>query len=96
MAFGQRTGDRSAARGSGAMSPFFLGSNILIWLSAIIVMGLTAFFVSEAHELGREATNHVLYILVIVSVPTVLIYCKHIGGKPRFLFFRWMGKTESS
>jgi len=67
MAFGRRTGDRSAARGSGAMSPFFLGSNILIWLSAIIVMGLTAFFVSEAHELGREASNHVLYILVIVS-----------------------------
>ncbi|KAI1372801.1 hypothetical protein F4677DRAFT_449056 [Hypoxylon crocopeplum] len=51
------------------LPPFFLVSNILIWISAVIVMGIVSYFISESSSVG----NHIIYEEVI-SVLTVAFF----------------------
>lgn len=46
-----------------ALPPFFLVSNVIIWISAVIVMGIVSYFISEGAYVG----NHIIYEEVIVS-----------------------------
>lgn len=46
-----------------ALPPFFLVSNALIWISAVIVMGISSYFISESSAVG----SHIIYEEVIVS-----------------------------
>ncbi len=49
--------------GSGArLSPFFFFSNLLIWVSAVIVMGIVSFWISQNNNQGSE----IIYIEVVV------------------------------
>lgn len=49
--------------GRSRMSPILMATNLLIWISSVIVMGITAWLVSENNG---NAANRVIYILVIV------------------------------
>ncbi|KAI2465235.1 hypothetical protein F4781DRAFT_410044 [Annulohypoxylon bovei var. microspora] len=49
--------------------PFFLFSNALIWISAVIVMGILSYFISLNNYVG----NHIIYEEVI-SVLTVAFF----------------------
>lgn len=62
MAIGT-TRDRTAVHGRSRMSPILMATNLLIWISSVIVMGITAWLVSENNG---NAANRVIYILVIV------------------------------
>ncbi|KAK3940164.1 hypothetical protein QBC46DRAFT_386136 [Diplogelasinospora grovesii] len=55
-------------RGTG-LAPFHLGSNILIWISAVIVMGIVSYFLS----LNNNQGSHIIY-MEVVSVLTVAFY----------------------
>ncbi|KAI2629274.1 hypothetical protein GGS26DRAFT_560086 [Hypomontagnella submonticulosa] len=52
-----------------ALPPFFLVSNALIWISAVIVMGISSYFISESSAVG----SHIIYEEVI-SVLTVAFF----------------------
>ncbi|KAI6084101.1 hypothetical protein F4821DRAFT_178909 [Hypoxylon rubiginosum] len=52
-----------------ALPPFFLVSNVIIWISAVIVMGIVSYFISEGAYVG----NHIIYEEVI-SVLTVAFF----------------------
>jgi len=52
-----------------ALSPFLLFSNILIWVSAVIVMGILSYFISVNNHQG----NHIIYEEVI-AVLTVAFF----------------------
>ncbi|KAI1770058.1 hypothetical protein F4818DRAFT_434301 [Hypoxylon cercidicola] len=58
--------DRSSRFG---LPPFFLVSNAIIWISAVIVMGILSYFISESNYVG----SHVIYEEVI-SVLTVAFF----------------------
>lgn len=60
---------RTNASSRFALPPFFLVSNAIIWISAVIVMGILSYFISESNYVG----NHVIYEEVIVS-PTNLMF----------------------
>ncbi|RYO85983.1 hypothetical protein DL766_007247 [Monosporascus sp. MC13-8B] len=62
-----RTTDGSARSG---LSPFLLFSNIVTWISAVIVMGIVSYFISQStYYVGR----HLIYVEVI-SVLTVAFF----------------------
>ncbi|KAI1391686.1 uncharacterized protein F4822DRAFT_397454 [Hypoxylon trugodes] len=60
---------RTNATSRFALPPFFLVSNALVWISSIIVMGITSYFISESSSVG----NHIIYEEVI-SVLTVAFF----------------------
>ncbi|KAI1396242.1 hypothetical protein F4819DRAFT_475889 [Hypoxylon fuscum] len=60
---------RTNASSRFALPPFFLVSNAIIWISAVIVMGILSYFISESNYVG----NHVIYEEVI-SVLTVAFF----------------------
>lgn len=64
MAFGT-TRDRTAVHGRSRLSPILMVTNLLIWISSVIVMGITAWLVKENNG---TAANRVIYILVIVCL----------------------------
>jgi ABC-type thiamin/hydroxymethylpyrimidine transport system permease subunit len=77
--------DRTAARTgtrTGGLHPFHFGTNTLIWLSAVIVMGIVSYFISQ----NRQQSNHVIYIEVI-SVLTVafFVFSFFLGRFARFI-----------
>jgi len=51
------------------LSPFFLATNALIWVSAVIVMGILSYFISVNNNQG----NHIIYEEVI-AVLTVAFF----------------------
>ncbi|OTA68060.1 hypothetical protein K449DRAFT_388834 [Hypoxylon sp. EC38] len=53
-----------------ALPPFLLASNILIWISAVIVMGIVSYFISLN---DRYVSSHLIYEEVI-SVLTVAFF----------------------
>ncbi|KAI2602209.1 hypothetical protein GGR54DRAFT_625374 [Hypoxylon sp. NC1633] len=53
-----------------SLPPFFLVSNALIWISAVIVMGIVSYFISES---DNQVGNHIIYEEVI-SVLTVAFF----------------------
>ncbi|KAI1414417.1 hypothetical protein F5Y13DRAFT_158511 [Hypoxylon sp. FL1857] len=53
-----------------ALPPFVLASNILIWISAVIVMGIVSYFISLN---DRYVSGHLIYEEVI-SVLTVAFF----------------------
>jgi len=53
--------------GRSRISPILMGTNLLIWISSVIVMGITAWLV---HENRGYASNRVIYILVISVLTT--------------------------
>ena len=66
MAIGT-TRDRAGTAGRHRISPILMGTNLLIWISAVIVMGITAWLVKENNGI---AANRVIYILVISVLTT--------------------------
>ncbi len=50
------------------LPPFTLISNIIIWISAVIVMGIMSYFISISNYVGR----HMIYEEVIVSPDHIL------------------------
>jgi len=66
MAIGT-TRDRTGVAGRARISPILMATNLLIWISSVIVMGITAWLVS----LSGSAGNRVIYILVISVLTTV-------------------------
>ncbi|RYP03160.1 hypothetical protein DL765_010581 [Monosporascus sp. GIB2] len=72
-----RTTDGYARTG---LSPFLLVTDILIWCSAVIVMGIVSYFIST-YYVGR----HLIYIEVI-SVLTVAFFLASflLGGSPGY------------
>jgi hypothetical protein len=62
--FGDNTMVHGDTRARSGLSTFLLASSALIWISAVIVMGILAYLVSEG--MGGD---HVIYGLVIVSYP---------------------------
>jgi hypothetical protein len=69
-------GDTRARLG---LSTFLVASSALIWISAVIVMGILAYLVSEG-----MSGDHVIYGLVIVSYPWP-ISCLMYGITGRWL-----------
>ncbi|KAK3317064.1 hypothetical protein B0H66DRAFT_479242 [Apodospora peruviana] len=61
---------RTRDRGVG-MHPFFLASNLLIWVSAVIVMGIVSYWISLAN--GQNVGEHLIY-LEVISVLTVVFF----------------------
>ncbi|KAI2608088.1 uncharacterized protein GGS25DRAFT_261197 [Hypoxylon fragiforme] len=55
----------------GSLPPFFLISNLLVWASAVIVMGILSYFISVTD--GHYISNHIIYEEVI-SVLTVAFF----------------------
>ncbi|KAI0380884.1 hypothetical protein F5Y04DRAFT_256917 [Hypomontagnella monticulosa] len=53
-----------------ALPPFFLVSNALIWISAVIVMGILSYYINESNG---TVGNHIIYEEVI-SVLTVAFF----------------------
>ncbi len=47
------------------LAPFFLISNGIIWVSAVIVMGILSYFIS----LNNNQGDHIIYEEVIVCYP---------------------------
>ena len=48
-----------------ALSPAHSVSNIIIWVSAVIVMGILSYFISQNNNQG----DHIIYEEVIVGSP---------------------------
>lgn len=44
--------------------PFLLISNVIIWISAVIVMGILSYFISVSNQ---YVSRHIIYEEVIVS-----------------------------
>lgn len=53
------------------ISPFLMISNLLIWVSAVIVMGILSFWLSQNNNQG----DHIIYEEVIVSASEALLPC---------------------
>ncbi|KAM7205441.1 hypothetical protein V8F20_003210 [Naviculisporaceae sp. PSN 640] len=62
----RRTGDRVAG-----LSPLFMATNLLIWISAVIVMGIVSYFISTAN--GYYPGDQLVY-LEVISVLTVAFF----------------------
>ncbi|KAK4174675.1 hypothetical protein QBC36DRAFT_302637 [Triangularia setosa] len=73
-----RTGRTSARTG---LAPFLLASSAIVWISAVIVMGILAYLVSEGVR-----GDFVIYSLVI-SVLTTIFYLAafFLAGRPGFV-----------
>lgn len=56
----------------GSLPPFFLISNLLVWASAVIVMGILSYFISVTD--GHYISNHIIYEEVIVSHIIMFMY----------------------
>ena len=52
-----------STRARTGLSPIFLATNALIWISAVIVMGILSYLIS----LNGEAGSRIIYMEVIVS-----------------------------
>jgi hypothetical protein len=48
------------------LSPLMLASNAIVWISAVIVMGILSYFIS----LNNNQGDHIIYEEVIVRVNT--------------------------
>ncbi len=55
----------SPARRGVGLAPFFLITNALVWISAVIVMGIESYWISQNNNQG----SHVIYEEVIVRAP---------------------------
>ncbi|KAM7192722.1 hypothetical protein V8F33_008183 [Rhypophila sp. PSN 637] len=62
------TGDRAAG-----LSPLFMATNILIWISAVIVMGIVSYFISLVNGQYSYIGDHLVY-LEVISVLTVAFF----------------------
>jgi len=47
------------------MAPFFLASNILVWISAVIVMGICSFFLSTGAKYTALIYEEVISVLTV-------------------------------
>ena len=56
-----------STRARTGLSPIFLATNALIWISAVIVMGILSYLIS----LNGEAGSRIIYMEVIVSSSVV-------------------------
>ncbi|KAK1825957.1 hypothetical protein QBC39DRAFT_365575 [Podospora conica] len=85
MAFGT-TRDRTATHTRHRMSPILMATSLLIWVSSVIVMGITAWIVSQNNG---TAANRVIYILVISVLTTALFLASFFltGRTGFFLLF---------
>lgn len=61
-----RTGDRVAG-----LSPLFMVTNLLVWISAVIVMGIVSYFIAGAN--GYYPGDQLVY-LEVISVLTVAFF----------------------
>ncbi|KAI1103503.1 hypothetical protein F4804DRAFT_309991 [Jackrogersella minutella] len=61
---------RASSSSRSALPPFFLLSNIIIWISAVIVMGILSYFISLS---PNYVAGHIIYEEVI-SVLTVAFF----------------------
>jgi hypothetical protein len=52
------------------LSPALMATNVLIWISAVIVMGILSYLIS----LSGEAGSRVIYMEVIVCLPAVFLH----------------------
>jgi len=58
------------------LSPFFLISNLIIWVSAVIVMGILSYFIS----LNNNQGDHIIYEEVIAVLTVVFFLLAFILG----------------
>lgn len=58
------------------LSPFFLVTNLLIWISAVIVMGIVSYWISQG-----AGGDHIIYEEVIVRA-CCLPSLAHVIGVP--------------
>jgi hypothetical protein len=79
MARAARTGNRT-----GGMHPFHFITNALIWISAVIVMGIISYFIHQDN--GYTPSSHIIY-LEVISVLTVafFVFSFFLGGFPMII-----------
>jgi len=73
---------RTARTTTGGLHPAHLFSNVLILISAIIVMGILSYFISQNNQQG----NHIIYEEVIaVLTVAAFVFSFFLGGLPSII-----------
>ena len=62
------------------VSPIFMATNALIWISAVIVMGILAYFIS----LGSTAEMHVYGLVISVLTVVFFLVAFFLGSYPGY------------
>ncbi len=66
----------------GGLAPFFLVTNALIWISAVIVMGIESFWISQNNNQG----SHIIYEEVIaVLTVAFFVFAFFLGAFPGWI-----------